>query len=61
LLISENLTGILEIRSDSGNSGSTKSAFFPLGIDTLNERYNKKEIDIEELLNGLSLLVVKRK
>ncbi len=30
-------------------------------INTLNEGYNNKEIDVEELSNGLSLVVVKKK
>jgi hypothetical protein len=30
-------------------------------INTSNERYNNKEIDVEKLLNSSSLLVVKRK
>jgi hypothetical protein len=30
-------------------------------IDVLNERYSNQEIDVEELLNGLSLLVAQGK
>lgn len=30
-------------------------------MTTLNERYTNKEIDVDELLNGLSLLIVKKK
>ncbi len=30
-------------------------------MDVLNERYDKNEIDVEELLNGLPLLIAKKK
>jgi hypothetical protein len=30
-------------------------------MDALNERYQKQEIDVKELLDGLALLVVKKK
>jgi hypothetical protein len=30
-------------------------------IDVLNQRYNNKQINSEELLNGLSLLIARRK
>ncbi len=30
-------------------------------IDTLNERYNKNEIDVEDFLNALSLLIAQKK
>jgi hypothetical protein len=30
-------------------------------MDTLNEQYDKKEINVEELLNGLSMLIPKKK
>jgi hypothetical protein len=51
------------IQLNPGAQGAPKSTtanIIQKRIGTLNERYNKKEIDVEELLNGLSLLVAKR-
>lgn len=42
-------------------SKSDSTDVFQQRINTLNKRYDNKEIDVEELLSSLSLLVTKKK
>ena len=54
----------ISVQLDAGASApkqSTKTTAFQLRLDTLYNRFLKKEISAKELLYGLSLLIGKKK